>query len=68
MPITTMSISKEICFRALKDTVTRLDKAESDSGSTQGTIHEELNNQSNRITALETKMDILLKHFNLKSD
>jgi len=61
-------INKEICFKALKQTVTRLDEAESESGETHGTIHEELNNQSNRKTALETKMDVLLKHFNLKSD
>ena len=61
-------INKEICFKTLKQIVTRLDKPESDSGETHGAIHEELNYQSNRITALETKMDILLKHFNLKSD
>ena len=61
-------IRKEICFKAQKDTVTRLDKTESESGTTHGTIHEDLNNQSNRITALETKMDIFLKHFNLKYD
>ncbi len=37
-------IRKEICFKAQKDTVTRLDKTESESGTTHGTIHEDLNN------------------------
>lgn len=50
---------KEKCFALMKAKIDELSK--SDSGSNN--IHEEY---GNRLTALESQLDLLLTHFNLK--
>ena len=61
-------VNKEICFKALKEKVKQLDESDSSSNSTHGNLYEKLNTQSNRITKLETKVDLLLTHFKINID
>jgi len=58
---------KEKCFTLMKHKIDELSKSESGSHETHGDLYNEMNEQGNRITALETKMDLIISHFNIKS-
>jgi len=57
---------KEKSFTLMKTKIDELSKAESGSHDTHGNLYTQMNDQGNRITALEVKMDLLLDHFNIK--
>jgi len=58
---------KEKCFTLMKQKIDELSKSESGSHDTHGNLYTQMNDQGNRITALEVKMDLLLDHFKIKS-
>ena len=53
-------ISKEICFKILKEKVRRLSESDSSSSDTHGDLYEKYNEISNRLSILEGKIDILV--------
>ena len=57
---------KEKCFTLMKQKIDELSKSESGSHDTHGDFYTKINDQGNRITAIETKVDILLDHFKIK--
>jgi hypothetical protein len=58
---------KEICFGILKAKVNSLDELASKSTDTHGDLYEEIGSLKEGHASLETKVDILLKHFNLSN-
>lgn len=58
---------KSICFKLMKKTITDLSDSEDTSHKTHEKIFTEINKQGNRITALESKVDLLLDHFDISS-
>lgn len=57
---------KEKCFALMKQKIDELSESESGSHDTHGNFHTEINIQGGRIIALETKMDLIINHFNIK--
>lgn len=57
---------KEKCFTLMQHKIEELYKSESGSHDTHGSLYSKMNEQGNRITALETKMDLIINHFNIK--
>jgi hypothetical protein len=56
---------KEICFGILKNKVNQLDELASKSSDTHGDIYEEIGELRTNHATLESKLDLLLEHFNL---
>ena len=57
---------KEKCFTLMKQKIDDLSESESGSHDTHGDFYTKINDQGNRITSLEAKMDMLLDHFKIK--
>ena len=58
---------KEKCFILMQQKIEELSKSESGSEETHGTLYSIMNKHGDRILALETKMDLIIDHFNIKS-
>ena len=50
----------------MKQKIEDLSKSDSGSENIHDELHAEMNKYGNRITAVETKLDILLNHFDIK--
>ena len=61
------SWKKEQCFTLMKQKIEELSKSEDTSHNTHGTLYEKISELENRATALETKMDLIIDHFEIKS-
>lgn len=57
---------KEKCFTLMKQKIDALSKSDSDSDGTHGDFTTKINDQGNRITAVETKVNMLLDHFKIE--
>jgi len=57
---------KEKCFTLMKQKIDDLSKAESGSHDTHGDFYEKFDEYGNRLTELETKMDLILDNFKIK--
>lgn len=57
---------KEKCFTLMKQKIDDLSESESGSHDTHGSLYSKMNEQGNRITSLEAKMDLIITHFNIK--
>lgn len=57
---------KEKSFTLMKHKIDELYKSELGSHNTHGKLHTKMEEQGNRITSLETKMDLIITHFNIK--
>lgn len=53
-------------FTLMKQKIEDLSKSDSGSENIHDELHAEMNKYGNRITAVETKLDILLNHFDIK--
>jgi len=58
---------KEKCFTLLKQKIDDLSKESSNAQDIHNTLHEKINDLGDRTIKLETKMDLILDHFDIKS-
>jgi len=57
---------KEKCFTLMKQKIDDLSESESGSHDTHENLYTHMDEQGNRITALEVKVDLLLDYFKIK--
>ncbi len=57
---------KEKCFTLMKKTLDDLSKESSGSRNTHETLHHKINKLENRTSILETRMDLIITHFDIK--
>jgi len=57
---------KEKCFALMKQKIDDLSKSESGSHETHGDFYEKFEEYGNRLTSLETKMDLIIENFKIK--
>jgi len=57
---------KEKSFTLMKQKIDDLSKSESGSQNTHEDFYEKFNEYGNRLTSLETKMDLILENFKIK--
>jgi len=56
---------KEKCFILMKQKIEELSESDSDSHDIHGDFYKKIDDQGNRITSLESKLNLLLNHFGI---
>lgn len=57
---------KEKCFILMKKKIDELSESESGSHTTHEEFYQKIDELGNRTTALESKVDLMINHFNIK--